>query len=262
MNRILKNTLTQPNLWGAVVPLQILGMFSIINLILNDVTSFWFTYFIVGLILIELLGVSAGLHRWASHRSFDVNPFFKPMMLFFGCLACQGSAIFWATIHRSYHHRFSDSDKDPHAFKDGFWHSYILWMFRIQEGNFNTKRIIDLLSDSTVVFFHKYYLHILWTTNLIAAIISIDFWLYFIILPSFVTFHKFGLQTSIVHYRKLGYRNFETGDDSVNIPWLFPITFGEAWHNNHHAKPMSSRIGGERWWEFDPTYWLIKVIQK
>ncbi len=262
MTVMLKNILKQPNLWGAVIPLQILGFYSIINLFISEVSYYSILYFIVGLILIELLGVSIGLHRWASHKSFEVNKLVKPIMMYFSCLACQGSAIFWATIHRSYHHRFSDSDKDPHAFKDGFWHSYILWMFKIEEGNFNTKRILDLLNDKTVVFFHKFYIPILWISNIIFYLIDTNLWLYGLILPAFITFQKFGLQTSIVHFRKLGYRNFETGDDSVNIPWLFPITFGEAWHNNHHAQPMSSRIGGVKWWEFDPAYWIICLIKK
>lgn len=260
MNKIVKNILTQSNLWGAVIPIQLLGIYSIINLFYNDVDFLWI-YIIIGLLFIEIIGVSAGLHRWASHRSFEVNKIFKIFMLWCGALSCQGSPIFWATIHRSYHHRHSDSDKDPHNPSHGFWHSYMLWMFTIEEGNYNTKRIVDLLKDPVVVFLHKWYLIILWSTNIIFFFIDTNLWLYGIVLPAFITFHKFNLQTSIVHYKHLGYRNFDTGDNSVNIPWLWPITFGEAWHNNHHADPMNPKIGGIKWWELDPTYWIIKIIE-
>lgn len=262
MYKIFLNLLKQPNLWAAAVPLQLLGLYSLIEVYHNGFDIILLIYFILGTICIEILGVSIGLHRWASHKSFEVKSFWKPIMLFFSCLACQGSAIFWATIHRSYHHRYSDTEKDPHAFKHGFWHSYILWMFTIDEGKYNGKRILDLLTDKTVVFFHKFYIPILWISNIIIFNIDYNFWLYFIIMPSFITFHKFCLQTSIVHYSKLGYKNFLTNDDSVNIPWLFFITFGEAWHNNHHANPKSCKVVKVKWWEIDPTYLIVKLINK
>ena len=262
MYSIIKNIFKQPNLWAAALPLQLLGIYSVFQLFSNEFSVTTLIYIICGTICIELLGVSIGLHRWASHQSFEVHPLWKPIILFFSCLACQGSAIFWATIHRSYHHRYSDTDKDPHSFKDGFLHSYILWMFKIEEGKYNGKRILDLLNDKTVVFFHKYYILIIWLTNLIAFFVDQNFWLFFIIFPSFITFHKFCLQTSIVHNIKLGYRNYHTKEDSVNIPWLFPITFGEAWHNNHHSNPKSPKIIKVNWWEIDPTYFLVKLICK
>ena len=259
MKDIIKNIFSHSNLWAAVIPLQILGIYSIVHLFYVDVN---FLFLLVGLICIEIIGVSAGLHRWASHRSFSVNNFVKFFMLWFGALACQGSPIFWATIHRSYHHRYADSDKDPHNPAHGFWHSYMLWMFTIKEDNFNTKRITDLLKDPMVVFLHKWYIPILWITNILIAFISLELWLYAVILPAFITFHKFNLQTSIVHYKNLGYRNFDIGDNSVTIPWLWPITLGEAWHNNHHANPSNSKIGGVKWWELDPTFWIITLIRK
>jgi fatty-acid desaturase len=261
MTRILKNTLTQSNLWGAVIPLHVFGIYSIVNLFISDVPLYWIPLTMIGLLCIEIIGVSAGLHRWASHKSFQVNDIVKTIMLWFGCLGCQGSPIFWATIHRGYHHRYSDKEKDPHNPKDGFWHSYIWWMFRLEEGDYNTKRIPDLLRDPIVLFLHKHYIPILWITNILAALISVNFWLYFIVLPALITFHKFCLQTSVVHYKNLGYRNYDTQEDSVNIPWLWPLTLGEAWHNNHHGRPGDPHIGGRHWWELDPTYWVIKVIR-
>jgi len=77
MTRILKNIITQPNLWAAVVPLHIIGIYSIVNLFTSEVSLYWILLTMLGLLCIEIIGVSAGLHRWASHRSFEVNNFVK-----------------------------------------------------------------------------------------------------------------------------------------------------------------------------------------
>ena len=165
-------------------------------------------------------------------------------------------------VYRGLHHRYSDTDKDPHSPEDGFWHSYILWMFKIKEGDVPVRSIPDLLRDPDQVFVHKYYSDLLWTVYGITALISVDAFFYLLAFPAFITLHVFCLQTSVVHYEKLGYKNYDTKDTSSNIPWLFPITQGECWHNNHHGDAKNPNYGGRRWWELDPTWWLIRVIKK
>jgi fatty-acid desaturase len=256
---ILKNSISQVNLWGAVIPLHILGVYAIVNLFTGTVPAWWWIATVAGIILIGLFGVAAGHHRYCSHQTFKVLPWVKVLMFWCGSVSGQGSPIFWATIHRGYHHRYSDKEKDPHSPHDGFWHSYIWWMFRLNEGDYNTKYVVHLLKDNTAIFFHKHYIKIVWISHLLVALIDIDLWLYFMILPSYITFHQFSIQTSITHCKQLGYRRVETNDDSVNVPWVWPITLGEAWHNNHHSDPKNSNFS-RRWWELDPTYWVIKVV--
>jgi stearoyl-CoA desaturase (delta-9 desaturase) len=82
------------------------------------------------------------------------------------------------------------------------------------------------------------------------------------ILPCMIAFHSFAIQTSVVHYPKLGYRSYDTKDTSVNVPWIWPVSTGECWHNNHHGDPGNPNFGHKHWWELDPTYWLIKLIRK
>jgi stearoyl-CoA desaturase (delta-9 desaturase) len=123
------------------------------------------------------------------------------------------------------------------------------------------RSVVDLLQDPDMVFAHKHYIKILWITNLLVALISIDLWIYLLAFPAFITLHSFLIQTSITHIPWAGYRNYNTKDDSVNVPWLFPIILGEAWHNNHHGEGRNPNYG-RRWWELDPTYWLIKLIAK
>ena len=185
----------------------------------------------------------------------------KRFILFCGTIAVQGSAILWVGIHRGAHHRHSDTDLDPHSPIHGFWHSYITWMFTLKEGDVSVRRVPDLLRDPDVVFVHKHYIKIVWIIYGLAALVDINLFFYLLVLPALITLHVFCLQTSVVHYTKLGYRNYQTKDNSINVPWLFLITQGECWHNNHHGNPKNPNYGSKHWWELDPTYWLIKLVR-
>lgn len=240
--------------------IQIFGIFSLVNLLIST-TNFWYVYTIIGYICIMLLGVSACYHRLLSHKSFEVNRIMKCFMIWCGILSAQGSPIYWALIHRGYHHRFADTDKDLHSPKKGFWHSYIWWMFKIKQDYLDPKYVVDLLKDKDVVFGHTKFLHIFWLSNLVIFLIDTNIWLYGIILPAFIAFHSFSLNNSMNHSTKLGYKNYKTKDESMNVVWLWPLILGEAWHNNHHGLASDSNFGGRRWWELDPTSWLINIVR-
>lgn len=259
---ILKNTVQQPNLWGSIIPMQLFGVWAIYRIALGDAPDWWWLAAIVGYVCIMMLGISACYHRLLSHRGFEVHPIIKRVMMWFAMVAGQGSPIFWCLVHRGYHHRYTDRPGDPHSPRDGFWHSYILWMFKLKNGDLNPKSCVDLLRDPDCVFAHKHYQIILWTSHIVVAAISFDFWLYAMLLPAFVTLHSFAIQTSLNHSQKYGYTNYTQENDSVNVVWLFPLILGEAWHNNHHGDAKNPNYGHRRWWEFDPTYYLIKLIQK
>jgi fatty-acid desaturase len=245
-----------------LIPMHILGIYSIYTIAMGNAPEYWLLATLVGYILFKMLGVGACYHRMLSHRSFTVNKITKYFSLWCGGVSGQGSPLFWVTVHRGYHHRWSDTDKDLHSPKHGFWHSYFLWLYTTDFDKLNYKTSVDLLRDKDVMFFHKYYNSILLISHLGIALINFDFYLYFLLLPCLISFHSFAVQTSVVHYPKLGYRNYNTKDDSVNVPWLFPISTGECWHNNHHGNAKNPNFGGVRWFEIDPTYWLIKLIRK
>lgn len=244
-----------------IIPVQIFGIYALYLLLTNQYSVWNILSIFVGYFCIMMLGVSACYHRMLSHKSFSVNPVLKKIMLWFSALSNQGSPIFWVMIHRGYHHRYSDTDKDPHSPIHGFWHSYILWMFKLKEGDHNVKYVVDLLKDKDVLFFHKYYNWIIWMSHFTLAIINFEFWLFTIMLPAFLTLHSFAIQTSLNHSKKYGYKNYETRDDSVNVIWLWPLILGEAWHNNHHGEAGEADFGGRKWWEIDPTYYVIKLIR-
>ena len=260
LKKIINNILTQPNLWGGVLPLNILGSYALYTAFSLDWSLAWVLAFFVGYACIMMLGVSGCYHRLLSHKAFTVTRPVKIIMLWFASLAAQGGPIFWVVVHRGYHHRYSDRPGDPHSPIDGFWHSYILWMFKITKDDINPKYAIDLLKDSDCMFFHKHYIKILWISHIAFALINFQLWLVAMLLPAFVAFHSFSINTSLNHIKFMGYRSFTTKDDSVNSPITWFITFGEAWHNNHHADPKSANYG-KQWWELDPTYWLIKLIR-
>lgn len=261
MKEILKNTLTIKHLWGGIIPLEMLGVWAIFQLVTGSAPDWWWIATFIGYVLTMMIGVGAGNHRLFSHRAFTTSKFAKRFILFCGVISAQGSPILWAGVHRGGHHRYSDVDKDPHSPKDGFWHSYVLWMFKINEGDVNIRAIADLLKDDDIVFVHKHYSILLWAIYGITALISLNLFFYLLVLPAFLTLQVFCIQTSLVHYKSLGYRNYNTGDDSVNSLWLFPLTQGEAWHNNHHGDSRNPNFGGRHWWELDPTYWIIKLIR-
>ena len=194
----------------SIIPVLIIGTYTIYTIIIGTAPSWWWIATLIGVILIGLFGVAAGYHRYCSHQAFKVSTPVKILMFWCGVVSGQGSPIFWATTHRGYHHRYSDKEKDPHSPRDGFWHSYIWWMFKIKEGDLSTKYIVHLLHDKVCVFFHNHYGKILWISHITIALINLDLWLYFIILPSYITFHQFSIQTSITHCKNLGYRYSNT----------------------------------------------------
>ena len=255
---ILKNALRFPNLWGSIIPMQFVGVYAIYTILAGTAPSWWWIALLIGYVSLTMLGISAGYHRLFSHAGYKVNIVVKRLLLWLGILAGQGSPIYWIGIHRGYHHRYADTSKDAHSPTDGFWHSYILWMFKMR--SMNIRSVIDLLRDPDMVFAHKYYQIIFWGSHLFVALINFELWLYLMGFAAFVTLHSFLIQTSVTHMTNIGYRNYKVKDNSANIPWLFPIILGEAWHNNHHGDGRNPNYS-RRWWELDPTYWLISVIR-
>lgn len=243
-----------------IIPINFFGFYAFYQIIFGAAPTWWWIAALIGFILQKEIGIAAGFHRLFSHGSFKTNRAIKLFILWCGIIAGQGSVFFWATTHRGYHHRFADTDKDPHSPMHGFWHSYIFWLFKIREKDLSIKPIIDLLKDKDLVFSHRYYHQILFSSHLAVFLIDPAIWLYFMALPMFITFHVFCIQTSLVHNPKMGYRNYDTKDNSVNSPILFLFSQGECWHNNHHGEGRNPNYS-RKWWELDPTFWLIKLLR-
>jgi len=242
-----------------LIPINLAGILAIYTFIKNDISYWWLVAIAVGYILQKEIGISAGYHRLFSHYSYTVSRPIKLFILWCGLIAGQGSPYWWAALHRGYHHKHSDTDKDPHSPIHGFWHSYILWLFKIKEKDISTRYIIDLIRDKDLSLAHKHYLTIFFLSHCFVAAINVNLWLFLMALPAFLTLHSYCLQTSLQHLGKFGYRSFETNDQSMNNLAIFPIVLGDAWHNNHHADPGNPNFG-KHWWEIDTTYLLIRLM--
>lgn len=222
-------------------------------------------YFLAGYVFIGGLGVGIGLHRWAAHKSFEENKIAKPFLLLASLMSCQGHPIWWSAVHRGYHHRFSDTEKDHHSpIHYGKWHAFLGWIVEHDPSTINYKFSIDLLRDQWMVKTAKYYELIVWSIWIILGLISPEFLLWFAIIPAVVSFHGEGLINAFCH-GDAGYTNYDNGDRSRNVPILGYLFWGNGWHNNHHHKASSfdfgkSVSGNNK--EFDPCTLLLPLLKK
>ena len=208
-------------------------------------------------------GTGLGYHRLFTHRGFKVPKAVEYFFNICGTLAMQSGLISWVTTHRI-HHGFTDTDKDPHSPRHGTYWSHIGWILQGTAQNqteATMKRYApDLMKDKVHVFMSNYY----WVTPIIAAVtlFAIGGWsmvLWGIFLRQVIGWHSTWLVNSATHL--WGTRRFETHDDSRNNGLIAALTFGEGWHNNHHANPRSAKHG-LTWYEFDVNWLQIKALEK
>jgi fatty-acid desaturase len=259
VSKIIKQIFHWTPTWGAWLPVQFFGILAIYNILTGSTSPYWWIYTIIGYFLFSVIGISIGYHRYLSHKSFKTRKIYQRIMLWCGVMAAQGTPIFWAIIHRGYHHKHTDTDLDPHSPRHGFWHSYLGWLFKIRPV-MNTKYVLDLMKNQDVFFAHKNYFTILWISNILLLTINVDLWLYGVMLPCFLSFHAYATNTSINHCKALGYQRYKLNNDSTNVIVLWPLLFGDAWHNNHHNRAADPNFGKSTW-ELDPAFWIIKLIR-
>jgi stearoyl-CoA desaturase (delta-9 desaturase) len=208
------------------------------------------------------LGISLGYHRLHTHRSYKLPRWIEYFFAICGTLTLEGGPIFWVATHRI-HHQFSDKPGDPHSPRDGAWWSHIGWLIFGESKHSNTKLMAkyapDLAKDRFYVLLNDYH----WMTVILMA--ALLYWiggLPYMLWGSFVRI-VFGLHAtwavnSATHL--WGSRRFSTRDDSRNNLLVALITFGEGWHNNHHAHPTSARHG-LTWWEIDFSWMQLRVLK-
>jgi fatty-acid desaturase len=208
------------------------------------------------------LGISLGYHRLHTHRSFVVP---RPLEYFFalcGSLTFEGGPISWVATHRV-HHQNSDHEGDPHSPRDGKWWSHVGWLVLGESMHSNTrvmsKYAPDLARHRFYVWLNNYH----WVPSLVLLpiLLAIGGWsmvMWGLCFRVVFGLHATWLVNSATHL--WGKRRFDTRDDSRNNWWVALITFGEGWHNNHHAHPTSARHG-LAWYEFDPSWLTLKVLR-
>ena len=205
------------------------------------------------------IGVTLGFHRLVTHRSFTTPKWLEYLLIFCGTLACQGGPIDWIGLHRI-HHKYSDTEPDPHDSNQGFWWSHIGWMLhRIPANNDIPLYTRDIKDDPFYQFCQNNLIAIQVALGLV--LFAFGGWSYVIwgiFVRLVVVFHCTWFVNSATH--KFGYQRYDSKDNSRNCWWVALVTFGEGWHNNHHAFQYSARHG-LTWWEIDLTWMTICLLQ-
>jgi fatty-acid desaturase len=209
------------------------------------------------------IGICMTYHRLLTHRSFAVRPrWLEYLLTMIGCCASEGGAIGWVADHRQ-HHAHSDDEHDPHSPERGLGWAHMLWWMTPDVTSRHTPEHYarwapDLARDPVHAWLDRY--HYLFPIAMGVGLYASGgmpwlVWGGFV--RSVLVLHTTWLVNSATH--RWGYRSHETRDKSTNLWWVALLTFGEGWHNNHHAIPTSARHG-LRWWEVDMTYWAIRLM--
>lgn len=208
------------------------------------------------------LGISLGYHRLHTHRGYKTSKWFEYFLAICGTLTLEGGPIFWVATHRV-HHQHSDQALDPHSPRvSAFW-AHIGWILFGEAQHNDTARMTRYAPDLGKDPFYRWLTTYHWVplTVLGFALLAIGGWglvNWAIFLRVVFGLHATYLINSATHM--WGNRRFATTDDSRNLWWVALFTFGEGWHNNHHAHPVSSRHG-LAWYEFDATWVLLKALR-
>jgi stearoyl-CoA desaturase (delta-9 desaturase) len=208
------------------------------------------------------LGISMGYHRLHTHRSYKVPRALEYFFAVCGVLTLEGGPIFWVAVHRL-HHQKSDQPGDPHSPRDGAFWAHVGWILFGETNHNNTRALAKYTPDLArhrfyVVLNNYHWVPLVALTALLYAWGGLPFVLWGICLRIVCGLHATWLVNSATHM--WGARRFATRDDSRNNWWVALISFGEGWHNNHHAHPVSARHG-LAWYEFDPSWLLIKTLR-
>jgi sn-1 stearoyl-lipid 9-desaturase len=210
-----------------------------------------------------MFGIGMAYHRLLTHRGYKT---YRPVEYFLtacGTLALEGGPIFWVATHRI-HHQKSDQEGDPHTPREGTWWAHMGWILT-GEGLHHDAAVLaryvpDLCRDRVHVALSKWH----WVSNVVVglallALGGIPYVLWGIFFRTTVGLHATWLVNSATHL--WGSRRFATRDDSTNNWWVALLTFGEGWHNNHHAHPTSARHG-LAWYELDLNWLGITALEK
>jgi stearoyl-CoA desaturase (Delta-9 desaturase) len=210
----------------------------------------------VALYWIRMFGTTGVYHRYFSHRTYKTSRWFQFVLALIAMSSSQKGVLWWAAAHRT-HHKLSDQDGDPHDSRRGFWYSHVGWLYDHNEAT-DYGKVKDLARYPELVFLNK--LWFLPPLALALAVWAIWGWSGLLIgffLSTAVLWHGTFTINSLSHI--FGTQRYEAGDTSKNNWFLAIITMGEGWHNNHHHF-MGSTRQGFFWWEYDFTYYILRVL--
>jgi stearoyl-CoA desaturase (delta-9 desaturase) len=212
----------------------------------------------VGLYYVRMFGVTGGYHRYFSHRTYRTSRAFQLFLAVLAQSSVQKGALWWAAHHRD-HHKYSDTPKDPHSYRDyGFWYSHVGWILSMETEETDFSRISDLARYPELRWLNKF--HVVPAVVLAVGLFLVGSWpalVWGFFVSTTLLWHGTFTINSLSHI--WGKRVYSTTDDSKNNPVLAIVTMGEGWHNNHHYYPRSVRQGFH-WWQIDMTYYVLRAL--
>lgn len=242
--------------WGAVIPFVMLHLAVLAVFVYPPTPSL--LALMAATYSIRMFGVTAGYHRYFSHRSYRLNRPGQFLMALLAQSSGQKGVLWWAAHHRE-HHRHSDDERDVHSpRRRGFWWSHVGWILSNQYDAYDPGKVADLAKFPELRWLDRYH----WVPAVVFAAVVLTggmasfVWGY--VVSTVLLYQCTFAINSLAHL--FGSRRFDTPDHSRNNWWLALITFGEGWHNNHHYC-MGSCRQGIRWWEIDVTYWMLKLLE-
>jgi len=214
----------------------------------------------VALYWIRIFAIGAGYHRYFSHRAYETSRIFQFVLAFMAQTTAQKSVLWWAAKHRE-HHLHSDTELDVHSPRQtGFLYSHVGWIFARRNDGADLVKVADLARYPELMWLHRFELAP--AVALALACFALAGWPGLIVgffWSTVAVYHATFCINSLAHC--IGRKRYLTGDDSRNNWLLAFFTMGEGWHNNHHAFQSSIRQGF-RWWEYDATFYLLKLFAR
>ncbi|HKL50418.1 MAG TPA: fatty acid desaturase [Wenzhouxiangellaceae bacterium] len=217
------------------------------------------------LLMLGGMSITTGYHRMWSHRTFKARWPVRLALALFGGMALQNSIYVWAARHRIHHRYVDDVERDPHSIKSGFWHAHIGWMLRAwPTSEIDFSQVRDLERDPIVMWQHRHYWKLVWAMNLGIPVALgwmtgdiLGMLLLAGVLRLVVSHHFTFFINSLAH--TWGKRPYSEENTAVDNGLIALVTWGEGYHNYHHAFQSDYR-NGIRWWQYDPSKWLINAL--
>jgi len=212
----------------------------------------------VGLYWLRMFGITAGYHRYFSHRAYKTSRFFQFVLACLGAASLQKGPLWWAAHHRT-HHRWSDTPRDLHSPKQrGFWHAHLGWILSPAHDATDFSLVPDLARYPELLWLNRYY----WVPALALALVchgvdGVRGVVWGMGVGTVLLWHCTFFINSLAHV--WGTRRYDTTDTSRNNFLLALVTMGEGWHNNHHYY-MNAANQGFFWWEVDVSYYILRVL--
>ncbi|MEZ4816077.1 MAG: acyl-CoA desaturase [Bdellovibrionota bacterium] len=246
-----------PIAWFESIPYFLIHLIAIISLFYVEYS--WNLFFLcMGSYFLRMFGITAGYHRYFAHRSYKLNRFWQFCMAFLAQTAAQNGILWWAGHHRI-HHKYSDQSEDVHSPKqDGFWWAHFGWFLSKKYQHTDISLVQDFAKYPELRFLDKYdFLPALIYATVLFALGGIQALMWGFFISSVLTWQATSTINSLSHV--FGSQRYKSTDTSRNNFFLAILTMGEGWHNNHHTY-MTSANQGFYWWEWDPTYYILKAL--